>query len=210
MIVCLEGPSAVGKTTTCRALEDQLGAFVVPEVNALFERPHAASDDWYLERQVDRHLMAEKALKSHPFAVLDGDVFQPFWYNWSFGFQGWQSLESLNRFYRPLIVQGSLRFPDAYFHLVVGEEELRRRKEADTSRSRRGFDNHLCLMDTQPSYFAAMTECAPGLVHTVQAVSILENVRTIEMEIRKEIIVDHLSLFDYLVSWLADRGELNE
>lgn len=33
-LLCLEGASAVGKTTTCKKLAEQYNAFIVPEVNA--------------------------------------------------------------------------------------------------------------------------------------------------------------------------------
>lgn len=76
MILCLEGASAVGKTTCCRALQDGLGAAVIPEVNALFERPSIAPEDWYLGRQEERYALAGAATKTHPLAVLDGDLWR--------------------------------------------------------------------------------------------------------------------------------------
>jgi broad-specificity NMP kinase len=83
MIICLEGPSAVGKTTTCSAIAEQMGAYIVPEVNAIFERPADASPNWYLECQVARWEIAQRQQEQHGFAVLDGDLFQPLWYNWA-------------------------------------------------------------------------------------------------------------------------------
>ena len=38
-IIAFEGASAVGKSTTCRELEKNYGAYIIPEVNSLFERP---------------------------------------------------------------------------------------------------------------------------------------------------------------------------
>ncbi|MEC2554936.1 chloramphenicol acetyltransferase, partial [Bacillus tropicus] len=38
-IIAFEGASAVGKSTTCRELEKNYGAYIIPEVNLLFERP---------------------------------------------------------------------------------------------------------------------------------------------------------------------------
>ena len=67
----------MGKTTTSRALADCLGAAVIPEVNALFQRPLAEPEDWYLARQAERYTLARHALETHPLAVLDGDPFQP-------------------------------------------------------------------------------------------------------------------------------------
>lgn len=36
-IIAFEGASAVGKSTTCRELEKNYGAYIIPEVNSLFE-----------------------------------------------------------------------------------------------------------------------------------------------------------------------------
>lgn len=38
-IIVFEGASAVGKSSTCRELEKNYGAYIIPEVNFLFERP---------------------------------------------------------------------------------------------------------------------------------------------------------------------------
>jgi hypothetical protein len=204
VILCLEGPSAVGKTSTAHALAERLGAAVVPEVNVLFVRPAPEPEGWYLGRQAERWAMARQALATHPLAVLDGDPFQPLWYNWSFGFQGCQPLDALAAFYRPLIADEALGFPDAYVHLVIGEDELRRRKEADATRSRRNFDGHLRLVDTQRLYFSAMVVLAPSLVQAVEAVTVAGNVRRIEMILdgTRRVRPDPLALFDGLVAWL--------
>jgi hypothetical protein len=205
MILCLEGASAVGKTTTCRALEARLKAAVVPEVNALFERPHSAPDDWYLERQVDRYTRACQALETHPLAVLDGDPFQPLWYNWSFGFKDCQSLDHLRGFFRPLVASGTLSLPARYFLLVTDEGELRRRREADQTRSRRNFERHLCLVETQRRYFSAMATLAPHLVEVIAADSVQGNLAYIQEGINSApATVDALKLFDALVGWLKD------
>jgi len=38
-VICLEGASAVGKTTTCNAIARITNAYIISEVNLLFERP---------------------------------------------------------------------------------------------------------------------------------------------------------------------------
>ncbi len=77
MIICLEGPSAVGKTTTCLALAEQMDAYIIPEVNALFTRPAEASPNWYLECQAARWEIAQRQQEQNALVVLDGDLFQP-------------------------------------------------------------------------------------------------------------------------------------
>lgn len=204
MIICLEGPSAVGKTTTCAALAEQVGAFVVPEVNALFARPVEASPNWYLECQAARWEIAQRQQEQHGLAVLDGDLFQPLWYNWAFASAGYQDLEALSRFFRPLIEAGLIGFPDYYFCLMTSENELRRRRDADETRTRRSFDAHLKLVQVQPRYFGAMSRLAPGMVHFVEAESAETNLRSISGKLAAPISnsVDALSLFDHLIEWL--------
>ena len=53
-IICLEGASAVGKTTTSIAIAKKTNTYIIPEVNLLFERPTKETKTWYLERQVGR------------------------------------------------------------------------------------------------------------------------------------------------------------
>ncbi|HEY8560173.1 MAG TPA: AAA family ATPase [Pyrinomonadaceae bacterium] len=76
-IICFEGASAVGKTTTSNALRDERGARVVPEVNQLFARPENEPAEWYFERQVERWRIARERSRRGALVVLDGDPFQP-------------------------------------------------------------------------------------------------------------------------------------
>ena len=204
MIICLEGPNAVGKTTTCSALAEHMGAFVVPEVNALFARPAEASPNWYLECQAARWEIAQVQQKQNSLVVLDGDVFQPLWYNWAYEFAGWQELEALSEFFRPRIEAGLLGFPDCYVRLFAAEQELKRRKEADQSRTRRNFESHLKLIQVQSRYFGALSRLAPGRVHPVEADSVEANLQGIKDKIAAPAsnLVDALSLFDGLIDWL--------
>ena len=89
-IVCFEGPSAVGKTTMAQQLAHTLGAIVIPEVNMLFSRPADPPPTWYFERQVERWQQAMTAVRSTDLVILDGDPFQPFWYNWAYHYVGWE------------------------------------------------------------------------------------------------------------------------
>lgn len=206
MIVCLEGASAVGKTTACRALQERLGAVIIPEVNVLYERPTPEPADWYLERQADRWGKARQAAETNIAAVLDGDPFQPLWYNWSFDFQQRQGLDHLKRFFRPLVAEGILSFPDRYYLLVISESKLRRRKEADTTRSRRNFESHLRLRDTQRRYFDAMASLSPDRVRVIEA----ETVQGTFDQIAQDVFTPAddapktLDLFDELVEWLGN------
>lgn len=186
-------------------MSERYGAFVVPEVNALFQRPADESPLWYLERQQERLRIAAQQQETHALVILDGDPFQPLWYNWTFGFERWQSLEALSAFYRPLIVSGELTFPNRYILLTAGEQELRKRKEVDTTRTRRGFETHLILRVTLPRYFAAMEAAEPGLVLELESQDAEATVTRITDVIKRplKLPVNPLTLFDGMVAWLA-------
>ncbi len=130
---------------------------------------------WYLERQLERWRRASDASATGEVAVLDGDVFQPLWYGWAYGFTESSTLTELLAFYRPLLAAGALDFPDAYFIVECSAAELRRRKELDTTRSRRNFERHLQLIAPQHRYFDALEQSCPGLVHRLPFATVAEN-----------------------------------
>lgn len=205
-IICFEGPSAVGKTSTAAALAEEVGAYVIPEVNVLFERPASETPEWYFERQVDRWGLALSKAETHPLVILDGDPYQPLWYNWAYDFCRRQGLDFMEAFYRPRIAEGALSFPDRYVILGATIEELRRRKETDLGRRRGGFDIHLRFIEPQRRYFRAMQSYAPGRVHFAESRTIEETVQIVaglnESPLERE---RPLTLFDFLVGWLRSR-----
>jgi thymidylate kinase len=204
-IVCFEGPSAVGKTTTAAALADAAGAAVVPEVNLLFDRPPDEPSSWYFERQVDRWALASAEARRRSLVVLDGDPFQPLWYNWSYDFVGWQGLDFLERFYRPRILAGQIDFPDLYFLFGASPEALRSRKENDPARLRRGFEHHLRFVEPQRRYFEAMRDFAPERVRFHEAREIEETVRVVSAAAKSARPERRsIDLFDHLVRWLGE------
>ena len=141
--ICLEGASAVGKTTTSNELAKRTNAYIIPEVNLLFERPVVESKTWYLERQIDRWLIAQEKLETYETVILDGDIFQPLSYNWCFDFNIYnQSLDFIAGFYRNEIKEGRIRFPDKYFYLYTNQVNLKNRKENDITRKRGNFEKN--------------------------------------------------------------------
>jgi hypothetical protein len=209
-VICLEGASAVGKTTTARSLAEKHGAFVVPEVNRLFERPAAESPGWYYERQVDRWSMAREKSRSFALVVLDGDPLQPLWYNWAYHFADRQSLDFMARFYGPRIRSGEIGFPDQYYLLSTNSAELRRRRENDAGRLRRGFDFHLRMIEPQRRYFEAMNARAPGRARFLEAESIESNLEFIKRGVAFNTPPpeDPAALFDETIRWLRDNDFL--
>ena len=185
-IICIEGASAVGKSAVCRILEAEFGFTRIPEVNELYPRSSEESPVWYFERQIDRWKMAYDVSSMGGSAILDGDPFQPVWYNWIFPDIGLQPISEVIRFYHEKVSGGIIRFPDKYYLLTTSELELRRRKESDQIRSRRNFEIHLRLIKPQIAYFAAMNEGASGLVSVIESID--------SREVAKLIASDSLAL----------------
>ncbi|MCG8463699.1 MAG: ATP-binding protein [Xanthomonadales bacterium] len=156
-IICLEGASAVGKTTVSRLLEKEFGFVHIAEVNQLFQRPNNEPSTWYFERQVERWQWAHAVSQQGGAAVLDGDPFQPLWYNWIFNEdEHLQPLADVFDFYQQSLLAGDIEFPHQYFVLETTYAELKARKDSDLTRSRSGFDKHLRLIEPQKTYFKAI------------------------------------------------------
>jgi deoxyadenosine/deoxycytidine kinase len=208
-IICLEGASSIGKTTTCRQLTEQVNTYVVPEVNFLFQRPNPEPENWYLDRQVERWTIAQEKQKSYDIVLLDGDMFQPIWYNWIYKDQLPQSLPFLKTFYINKMKQGRIGFPDAYIHLSIHTQELRKRKENDLTRKRGNFEKHLRLIEPLQQYFHTMNTLSPNLVHFVDAVSVGKNIKHI-LDICSSLKNNRqddnpVALLEDLVSWLINQ-----
>lgn len=172
MILCLEGPSAVGKSTLALSIAEEIDGAVIPEVNKLFERPFPVEPEWYLQRQVARWALASKYWTQGKAPILDGDPFQPLWYNWVYAKEGiWQSLDFLSSFYEPLITAGKIRFPDQYFVLNVELKTLSSRQANDPNNKRSRFLKHLDFIEPQKRYFNEMNRLSPGKVNFVSTSS---------------------------------------
>ncbi|GGN91435.1 hypothetical protein [Saccharibacillus kuerlensis] len=206
-IISMEGASAAGKTTTSAAFALRNDAFHILEVDSLWEKPEQEYPEWFFERQLDRwRLAVEKEQEQQ--VIVDIDLFQPFWYNWAFDFTlfNGQTLAFVEEFYRPLISEQKLGFPDKYFILYAPENRLRERKAGDSTRLRRGFELNLTFIEPQKRYFQELNEYCPGLVTFIESVSIEENVRRIESEL-PNVRSGHrysMELFDFMVNWLKN------
>ncbi|MEQ9266725.1 MAG: hypothetical protein RLN81_15960 [Balneolaceae bacterium] len=200
MIICFEGPSAIGKTKLSESLSDQFN--IVPEVNLLFERDETATKLWYYEKQVERYKLCKESRQS---SILDGDIFQPLWYNWTYGYHSdFPSRQETIDFYFQMIKEGQIQFPDLYILFQADEDELRQRKEADGSRTRRNFEKHLKLIEPQQKYFrflAEETDVDVGFVHYTDFTA-TEKVVTSLIQSKSEHSKNDLDIFESAVNWL--------
>jgi hypothetical protein len=203
-IICLEGASAAGKTTLSHAIAAHAGAAVIAEVWALFERPSPEPAMWYLERQVERWRFAAESAGTDGLSILDGDPFQPLWDGWAYGFIEPHTLGTVVSFYRDAIAAGDLAFPHRYIFLAVSEPELRARKQADTSRSRRNFAKHVTLLRHQPRYFATMNAISPGLAYVLDAGAPITILAETAISLVRDVerAKDSLTILQHLADWL--------
>jgi thymidylate kinase len=161
--ICLEGPSAVGKTTLAAALARAWGGEIVAELSAGPPPNHNAAQ-WFVEQHVARWRRACALARRAPVVILDGDPFKGLWYNWIYAADGWPRVEENAALYREHVRHGTLAFPDLYVLLRASEAQLRQRRSGDPTRTRRNFEKHLALIEPQRRYFAALNDAAPGRV----------------------------------------------
>lgn len=198
-LLCLEGPSAVGKSSTASYLAENHGAIHIREVNLLFQRPQNTSPYWYYERQVERFQIA-RSYPGENLVILDGDPFQPIWYDPLFPSVTSLSYQSVLDFYRSRLERDELAWPDHYVVLNASAAELRKRKEADLRFKRRNFDAHLALVDFLPEYFGRFGK---GFVSFQAAETVEGNAKTVLnacTSITKQ--SDPIAVFDGIAAWM--------
>ena len=163
-VLCVEGPSAVGKTTLVTALARRAGAVVVPELDARGAPPLAESAAWFVDAHAARWQRAVALAARAPFAVLDGDPFKGLWYGPTFADAGWPGVDVVGPLYAAAVAAGALAFPDLYVALDATEARLRARRAGDATRTRRHFEQHLRLVEPLRRWFAALASAAPERV----------------------------------------------
>ena len=205
-IICLEGPSAVGKTSLAADLA-LAGAAVVPE---LIGNPPPTTDpsEWFVAGHAANWAHAMKLAAVAPLVVLDGDPFKGLWYNWTYADAGSPTLDEVAAAYRRVVKSGALRFPDVYVVLGATEEQLRQRRGGDLARARRNFELHLRLLRPQQRYFAAVAAVAPGCVLWLETTDRAAQAAAVLAEVGKlpRSGSDAPRLLDKLVEWLKENA----
>lgn len=163
-MLCLEGPSAVGKTSLAAALAREAGAAVVPELDAAEAPPVPASAVWFADRHAEQWQRVLARAATAPLVVLDGDPLKGLWYNWVYAAEGWPGEDVVAPLSRARIAAGVLGAPDLYVVLGATEAQLRERRASDPTRTRRNFEAHLRLVEPQRRYFSALAAADPDRV----------------------------------------------
>jgi hypothetical protein len=170
VIIAIEGPSAVGKTTWCR--EHCSGRFVeeaAPDVSApdLHSDPKHVAEFW-VEFAIQRWQVALEMEREDGVAICDGSPLHLYysWALWKSGALPETLFATETRLYRHAIERRELGFADLVFWLDAPIAELRRRASADRARGRRRHEMNLGCVPWMKAWFRQSERCLPG---TMQA-----------------------------------------
>ena len=166
MIVVVEGPSGAGKTTWCcthgraHALLEEL-----PDQATVPEDPEAQAHFW-VERNVDRWKRVLERERRDGLVVVDVDPFKLHyvWTLWRSGQVPKWEWDLQREASRVAFSAGEYALADLYLVSDVTEETLRARRDADTTRRRRGFERHVLLRDSLLRWYRAIDALEPGRV----------------------------------------------
>jgi hypothetical protein len=204
-IICLEGTSAVGKTTLAAALARTAGAAVVPELDASGAPPIAESAAWFVDAHAAQWQHARALASEAPLVVIDGDPFKGLSYNWVFAADGWPGIDVQAPFHHAHLAAGTLAFPDLYVVLLATEAQLRARRAGDATRSRRNFEPHLRLAGPHRRYYEALQQAEPSrvlLLDTSARDTLVDTVLAAVKSLPAD-PPDSMRLFAHMANWVA-------
>jgi hypothetical protein len=166
VIVVVEGPSGAGKTTWCRthgrsyALLEEL-----PDHATVPSEPDARARFW-VERNVSRWRQVMERERRDSLVVVDTDPFKLHyvWTLWRTGQVPRQEWDLQREASREAFGAGRYALADLYLVSDVDEATLRARREADKTRTRRGFERHVLLRDSLLRWYRAIDDLEPGRV----------------------------------------------
>jgi hypothetical protein len=168
LIVVIEGPSAVGKTTWCRT---QFPKDFVEEAGENAEAPDVNGDpsevaSFWVNFNIGLWQTALQIEQQRGIAICDGDPFHLYfsWSLWKSGAIPGTLFEMELPLYRRAIGDGRLGFADLVCWREAPTEELRRRARSDTSRQRRRHEIYLSLVPWMKVWFEARERVFPGSV----------------------------------------------
>ena len=166
MNVVVEGPSGAGKTDWCRAHGGAHALLEEPPDHAAVPRDLEGAARFWVERNVARWQQVLERERRDDLVVVDTDPFK-LHYVWTLWRTGQASeLEwTLQRdCAREAFVAGRYALADLFLVADAVEHELRARRAADRTRSRRNFERHVRLRDSLLRWYAGVDRIEPGRV----------------------------------------------
>ena len=206
MKLVFEGAPAVGKSTVSKALKSHHNCYVVPEVNVLFGKENKESQLWYYQKQVERWNMALES-GSESIRVLDGDIFQPVWFNYLFPDEDWGCSEEMIEFYLAMLKTNQISFPDKYIFFHIDEKtravrEMERSKKLGKSSEHinRKIKRYRKFSIQQYDYFFKLSEAFPDLVVFIESNDISESVDKV-LSLSQPHNYKDSDIFQFILDW---------
>jgi hypothetical protein len=168
MIVVVEGISASGKTTWCRA---HAAGFTVVETGPRDDAPNAALNPtaaalFWVEQGERRWRAACAIQRSQGVAVCDTDPIKLHyvWSLWQIGIVAERVWQAERAATRDAIADRRIGFADAYLVKPIDPRRARQQRDADPTRSRRNFEFHVKLLEPLMNWYRALEAVLPGAV----------------------------------------------
>jgi hypothetical protein len=166
VIIVVEGPSGAGKTTWCRTHGGRFALLEeVPDHSTVPTEPEAAARFW-VERNVARWAQVRNREDRDGLVVVDVDPFKLHyvWTLWRTGQVPKAEWDLQREASRRAFSAGEYALADLYLVSDIDETSLRARRDADTTRTRGGFERHVRLRDSLLRWYRAIDELEPGRV----------------------------------------------
>ncbi|MGH2491803.1 MAG: hypothetical protein ACRDF9_09860 [Candidatus Limnocylindria bacterium] len=166
MIVVVEGPSGSGKTTWCRTHGREHALLEEPPDHSTVPTDPEAQARFWVERNVARWQQVLEHERRDGLVIVDTDPFK-LHYVWTLFRTGqasqldWDLQREMSR---EAFSAGKYALADLYLVSDIDEATLRARRDADTTRTRHGFDRHVLLRDSLLSWYHAIEELEPERV----------------------------------------------
>lgn len=166
MIIAIEGPSAVGRSTWCRAHGPQSWIEEAPQNIAapdLYTDPLAVVEFW-VKHNIARWQNALSIEREHGIVLSDGEPFNLrfSWSAWKAGEIGRALFDAEFPLYRRAVESHQIGFADIAFWMDAPLEVLRQRAAGDTSRRRKRYEMYLRLIPWMRAWMEAKNSVVPG------------------------------------------------
>ena len=163
MIVVVEGPSGAGKTTWCRTHGGAYALLEAPPDHAIVPTEPEANARFWVERNVERWRQVLERERRDGLVVVDVDPFKLHyvWTLWRSGQASEREWDLQREASRAAFSAAEYALADLYLVSDVTEATLRTRRDADTTRQRRGFERHVLLRDALLRWYRAIDELDP-------------------------------------------------
>ena len=147
-----------------------------------------------------------KVLAGHPaYSILDGDIFQPIWYNWACQYPSkFLQKKETHEFYQTQLLEKKIAFPDLYIIFQVAEKELWIRKEKDATRQRRNFEKHLKIIEPLKTYYQFLDKETDIAMKFIQYTNIEKTKQEVLASIANLSLknIDGLKTFEQIEHWI--------